>query len=46
VEEAQKAIESLNQNLNIFFKNPSLKDNTSNIIDILITNNLRKQLDE
>lgn len=45
-EQAQKAIENLNESLQTFYKNPSFNSYSNVQIDALIANQLRKSLDE
>jgi hypothetical protein len=45
-EEAQEAIQLLNQSLKAFYKNPSYETATKAYIDSVVANNLRKSLDD
>ncbi|MDR2541696.1 MAG: hypothetical protein LBD11_08400 [Candidatus Peribacteria bacterium] len=46
IDQAQILTQQLNKNLESFYKNPNLNDIGSNMVDLLVNNNLKKSIDE
>lgn len=46
VEQSQQLLQQLNNKLKIFYKNPNPNDIWKNMVDVLISNNLRQWLDD